>query len=425
VDRTTKASLGDRPGEGVRVVVFDTWPMDQRGTLNLIRDFRNALQNRPVGPPVDSDLNRAADGGLVAEDRVFDLVGGPPLSGLRCFHRRNSVTMDSPYPVADHGLFVANIVKDVAPYAELHVYRVSNDWGATDLYTLAAAVRDAIARFESEQKEAKDKGIETSVHALVLNLSLGFAPELLTLQALLDDPTWPLLDPSSWGHHLAAAVPPDDGKGTRRRTIRRLEHEIVRLERSLWVLDHIFGFDLGEGRVFVVAAAGNDSSRTRGRISGPRVPAAIEGVLGVSAAKNRAGDLASYSNDDDFVNTPDDGVSAFGGDADDITGLTTDGIFSLYVSPNIPPDAPNMPNRPGTGSTGGARNTRGWASWSGTSFAAPIAAGFAACLWSVNRNYTAQEIMNFIIQEPGPGRPKQRKCIPLFQSIPTPPAAPA
>lgn len=136
-------------------------------------------------------------------------------------------------------------------------------------------------------------------------------------------------------------------------------------------------------------------------------------MLGVSSVVNAVGRIASYSNDDDFIDTPDDGIGAFGGDADDLTGMTTDGIVGLYVSPRIPPDTPDMPARPGTGNLGGPANTRGWASWSGTSFAAPIAAGFAACLWSAAPFATAREIMNLIITEPRTG--SARAFLPFFQ----------
>lgn len=400
---------GDEPGKGVRVAVLDTWPRDTRGPLALIDDVYEQLRNRPIDPVDEPFLRDAANGTLVAPDNVHDLVGGPPLAGVRCVRRRDGSTVDPPYPLPDHGLFIANLVRDIARNAEIHVYRVCNDWGNADLETVTTAVQDAIDQFNQDRDAKK-------VNALVINLSLGFGPEmLLVARQLLDDPTWPLLDRDSWVRHVAATVPGVGPVGTRAAVVRNMEKDVIRVERSLWGLDHVFGFDLAQEQVFVVAAAGNDSSRRRRKVAGPRVPAAIEGVLGVSAIKNRRGDPADYSNEDDFINTEDDGVGAWGGDVDDSTGRTTDGVIGLYVSRKIPPDGPDMPRWPGTGSTGGDANTRGWARWAGTSFAAPIASAFAACLWSEQPGYTAREIMNRIIWEPGTNRRQPRQFIPLFQ----------
>jgi hypothetical protein len=128
-------------------------------------------------------------------------------------------------------------------------------------------------------------------------------------------------------------------------------------------VDHMLGLD-GLDNVLAIAAAGNDSNLPD-RLYGPRLPSAIEGIVGV-AALDRNGRPTRYTNANDIF-APDDGTEAFGGDATE--GRSTDGLIGLYVADELPPGVP-----------GG--NTHGRAMWAGTSFATPIATGVAARLWA-------------------------------------------
>jgi hypothetical protein len=116
-------------------------------------------------------------------------------------------------------------------------------------------------------------------------------------------------------------------------------------------------------------------------------------VLGVSAVK-RVGEgenmrvvPSSFSNVDDIITEVEDGIGAFGGEVNERTGRTTAGPVALFISDDLPP-----------GQSGG--NTDGWAMWAGTSFASPVVAAFAACVWSVKPDLPAISRI-----EPVPGRP--------------------
>jgi subtilisin family serine protease len=139
--------------------------------------------------------------------------------------------------------------------------------------------------------------------------------------------------------------------------------------------------------VLAVAAAGNDSWGDGDRFT-PRLPAAVEGVLAVSAVAGDGLQASSYSNVDDFF-TNNDGLAAFGGEvevlASDGQVYTTTGnaLVGLYSGSDFP------------GNPQG--NTSGLAEWSGTSFATPIAAGIAACTWSEDPTKSAAEIRTALL----------------------------
>jgi subtilisin family serine protease len=176
----------------------------------------------------------------------------------------------------------------------------------------------------------------------------------------------------------------------------------------------------------LVAAAGNDSCNDRARL-GPRLPAALDGALAVSAfvrdARNgSAMQIADYSNDDDCL-PHNDGIGAFGGNvrqavlahgAAAAAGgqvqqyAETDRaqeLVGLYVGDAYPADRPH---------SAPAENTTGWAGWAGTSFATPVAAGFAACLWSENPDLTARGVRDSIVYNPD-GTERELEYLPLIQ----------
>lgn len=102
--------------------------------------------------------------------------------------------------------------------------------------------------------------------------------------------------------------------------------------------------------------------------------------------------MAHYSNADDLT-APDDGITAFGGDAELQTGRSTDAPVALYISDNYP---------------GG--NADGLAQRSGTAFAAPITSADAARLWSAAPNATGPAVLESILKNPDG---TERRAVPL------------
>jgi subtilisin family serine protease len=332
-------------------------------------------------------LGEAADGLLVPESRIYDYVSPATVGGLKCTKYSCDGVLEPHYEASSHGLFVADIVNDLAPEAEISIYRVLNNDNGGDMATVAAAVEDAV-------REARRRGLR-----LVINASLGIAPPLEIMEQVLAD------DECFYGRFgslqaaIQSSIPP----------MRNAAADVAALKTSgivngagdgfagiVSAIEHVFSFR-NVGDVLVVAATGNDSC-SDSRRAAPRMPAAVPGVLGTAAFIPNPGGhgrwrMAPYSNDDELL-PGNDGIGAFGGAVIERTGDTdtADAMVGLYVSDTFP-DADQTPN------------DTGLAAWAGTSFAAPIAAGFAACVWSSDTSLTGHQVRQAIAYDRG-GRPR-------------------
>ncbi|HKF36074.1 MAG TPA: hypothetical protein VKB35_04175, partial [Ktedonobacteraceae bacterium] len=85
------------------------------------------------------------------------------------------------YFMPDHGIFVAGLIRDVAPNARIRLIRILNDFGGGDLYNLFAALTDL-------EREL----VEGDIHHLVVNLSLNIMPDIRRLPYVwFDHRQWP------------------------------------------------------------------------------------------------------------------------------------------------------------------------------------------------------------------------------------------
>ncbi len=228
----------------------------------------------------------------------------------------------------DHGLFVAGIVRDLAPQARIRLIRVLNDYGGGDLYNLFAVLADLEAELAGG-----------TLARLVINLSVTIMPPLRRLPYLwFYDNLWP-------GKQLWEPI-------------RALQH----IEEGLRLLFEC----LHESGALVVAAAGNDSlyANQRGELPGPpRSPARYESVLSVTSVNGRF-EPSLFANAANLLPAL-TGIAAFGGDhagALDEIGLP-DAVRGLYISPTFPE---------------GEQNTSGWADWCGSSFSAAMISALVA-----------------------------------------------
>ena len=330
--------------------------------------------------PVSGRLKNAAAGNLVKPSQIRDYVANSRLSGISCHHRNRDGKLEPSYSIADHGLFIADLIKQIAPNCDLSVSRVLSDQGTIDLFGLAQAIEDAIAL--------------ASGKPIVFNLSLGFAPPLgpkkglpwdaSPIRTLLQDPLAAYDNGEKWLGQIDADQPLLAG-GLRDAQDIAAENQVLQNESAIKVIDQLFGLK-DTPNVLAIAAAGNDSDRPL-RAWGPRLPAAIEDLLGVSA-RSAPGVFSSYSNLDDTENERDNGASAIAGDvvpnSDPSATGAASGIVGLYVS-NFPPVGAKTPTPP--------ENNLGVAAWTGTSFAAPILSGLAACVWSARLDQSGQSVM--------------------------------
>jgi hypothetical protein len=340
-----------QPGDGIAIAIIDTWPVDQHGRP-YPEIMRKADQLRASGRDA-SRHDAFSQPGIISDfEDLVSKQADPTLKQIPLRKRGAQDLPEAPFTIADHGLFIADIINDIAPGAEIRVYRALNDYGVTDLTLVGQAIDRAI----------QDAG----ERPLIINCSLGFAPELILIEPLLRrDPSNPFSAASAYAqggtffHSIGPALSIEPSKNA---VLSTLDLPELASLRTMFALPLI-------GNVLTVAAAGNDSRRGADIVVAPRVPAAIEEVLGVSAifrdVESTYWRSAPYTNDDDVENERDDGVSALGGDAEMSVNpvMTRNGLVGLYVTDNIPD------------------NDWGRAEWSGTSFATPIITGLAACVW--------------------------------------------
>jgi subtilisin family serine protease len=148
-------------------------------------------------------------------------------------------------------------------------------------------------------------------------------------------------------------------------------------------LEEILGL-LMQGNAVIVAAAGNDASRSAGNPSTgrppARYPAAFADVIGVGAVSNQVPSkgkpfqAASYSN---LADEPAEaGYVTLGGESGKDQGML--GLFTSGY-PNPADKGQADPH-----AIGYLKNESGWARWAGTSFATPVVSGILAAWWDTS-----------------------------------------
>lgn len=329
--RLRPAGASDEPR--VLVAVLDTSP-----TLAQVSACADACPDNTLLNEIKAE---ATAGGAVTIHE--DLLPPDAFAHLGGFTANLKDRRGLEAPLADHGLFVAGIIRDIAPRARLRLIRVMNDRGIGDV----AALFSILQRLPGELARGE---------RLIINLSL--VADLPTADELLR--TW---FPATYADQAALQC-----SWKMIAALLSLTHLCLQ-EVLDWLYDQ---------EVLVVAAAGNAAVDPVSRPE-PLFPAAYDSVLAVAAVTRR--DLpAMYSNRGD-MRVFGNGVAVFGGEgvvsaADrlpDIPEPARDGwrdavagIFS----------APLVPVAPGQA----AKNETGWVWWSGTSFAAPVVSGLAANL---------------------------------------------
>jgi subtilisin family serine protease len=324
-------ALDVRGGEDVLVAVLDTAQHPDRLRSAALRPEwrRNWLLQQLVGELLNED------GSFAIEYDRYPLTNDVHTGRDRYGDARY-------YPMPDHGLSVAGLIRDAAPRARIRLVRVLNDYGGGDLYALFAALTD----LEREM-------VADSIRRLVINLSLTVMPDIRRLPYI-----W--FDNRQWA-------------STQLHGVSRILNHIEDGLRLIFDGLHARG-------ALIVAAAGNDSllSAEQGKPPRPpRAPARYETVLSVTAV-NSSFRPASFAN---AANIPPSvsGVATFGGDGygkTDVNALP-DAVRGLFIAPTFP---------------GGEQNPTAWADWSGTSFATAIISGLGAHLMA--QGWTAENVMN-------------------------------
>jgi hypothetical protein len=300
----------------------------------------------------------------------------------------NATEPHAPYLMPDHGLFVAGIIRTIAPHAQIRLVRVLNEFGLGDL-RLVARVLQKLPDVVAKSKKSR----------LIVNLSLGsdvppgvvliedWCPNLFKTLAreqrkqLESDLYQNLPKLTQQGAQLGNLGEPFSQLFTRSHLGL---HEVI-----TWLSE---GFSDGS-RALIVAAAGNDNDPEDPRLKHmvgrpePRFPAHYDEVLGV-AAIGAGGAPSRFSNRGDEP-AGKNGVATFGGDATRLNAKALPVIESgdvpirgIFSSPKIPLQATANPHR--------------WVKWAGTSFATPIISAIAAKLWGKTPALCYSEVIDEI-----------------------------
>jgi hypothetical protein len=278
------------------------------------------------------------------------------------------------YQMADHGLFIAGIVRALAPTVKICLIRAVGDNGVCDMHAVSLVLRQLPASLDSLFGPDANRRIVVNL-SLGADLPVGTRFPLRWFSQTYDQ----IGDPAAretFLDRIAKQVMPDQFTG---------DHAKARFgDLTQWGLWETIDWLTQQG-VLVVAAVGNDRFippfATR---KDPRYPAHYDPVLGVTATKLRlAGsvvELADYANrGDESQPVEANGVATYGGNADppagprsgppriDLTAHPVDAIKGIFSANPLP--------------LAGGPNATGWVYWAGTSFATPIISAIAANLW--------------------------------------------
>ncbi len=333
------SEMDSMTGDGATVFILDTLP--KPGEIN--RAAEAAEENNLL--LLDVANNAKLDYHLLPD--VLDLPGpDQPATGKDIMGR------DIGFRMPDHGLFIAGIVRDLAPSARVECIRILNDWCVGDMTTYVKALEDIQDRMSPiDPNTLKDGGTgkagDLYQKPVVINMSLNATPS------------------------------PEEAKkfGLTEKVIRDSLRPFL---KSLVNLGAVFASSAGNEADMRTGAKAMDPSGTR---PGPVLPGAmadeIAEIIPVGAVDSK-GNPASYS-----CYPGPNGIATYGGEVpkpadkkspDGMTMATDiDALIGIYSSMSYPALSLDDPH-----SRYPVPNTNGWGYWVGTSFATPIIAAVAA-----------------------------------------------
>src|SRR6266699_2954949 len=155
--KVSDPSLLDKTGDGVMVFILDTLPTRDQilQAAETVGSNNMLLQHMAEQIKLENIKICYQD----VPDRAQTAVTGKDIYGRL-----------AGFPMADHGLFIAGIVRDLAPEATIECIRVLNDDGVGDLKTLIKALKDIHKRMLPVNPDTEKEG-DLYNKRVVINLS--------------------------------------------------------------------------------------------------------------------------------------------------------------------------------------------------------------------------------------------------------------
>ncbi len=249
-------------------------------------------------------------------DPHFDECSAPSRPQDSPKHPGDIVLADHDYDMSDHGVFIAGLVAaNTDESVQIHLIEALNRCGIGTVYSLLWALQ-----------EAQDLIRQNPRLPVVINLSLMLSLPLRSQHQVRDDP--------AYVHQMllyceAISLEPGIKKST----------EDICTTAIKSIIDHL---QTSETETVIIAAAGNDGEKARGRVPA-RVPAAFASVTGVGALDQQM-QMTVYSNEADEPLSA--GFDILGGELD--SAVTTHnmadaakGVLSVYTASHFPAESHN------------------------------------------------------------------------------------
>lgn len=352
---------------GVVVAILDTSPTRADVVARADACPRNLLL-RAVADSGDIKIDE--DPGLSLPQDAFTYLDGYLPNWRDAINGGDPDHRSAFYRMEDHGLFIAGIIHDIAPRAEVHLLRVLGGFGVSDMRTILPVLL-----------ALPDRLLRDRTQRLVVNMSLGFAipPGVQILREWLAQTFASLSAEFARYGDLDTAL--ERLMDQHPATIRAVRQFLADLK---YTADVVAGWLEAHPEVLIVAAAGNDNDYfpkfpdegSLPRRPEPRWPARYDKVFGVASIAGPGG-RSDFSNRGD-VRLMGNGVATFGGEA--IVG--PEGQLGEIDTQASPVDAVKGIYSAAELVFKGGANETGWVYWAGTSFSTPVVAAIAADCWA-------------------------------------------
>jgi subtilisin family serine protease len=359
--------LQETTGKGVTVFVLDAFP--ERGIIG--RAARDAGASNPLLNSVDASGNVSFDYSIMSGVQAMQVIADTK----NAFVGKDVYGEHYPILMADHGLFIAGIIHDLAPDAKIECMRVLDDLCVGDLHAIVRALSHISGRLAHAGGDLYGKPVVINMSLVIPTAeeaaSQGVSVDLKTFNNIWASLGHPLLSLSQHGVVTAASA----GNEGDEREYTNAQPRPGALFPAAFGNPPLLPYPqevIIDGVIPVGAVDGNGNPTTYSCYPGPR---------GVATYGGEVPTMQEPHVPNPIVNPQD----------------LQQMLRGIYSSVEFPPlsAVPADPSEQDYTAT----NESAWAYWVGTSFATPIVAAVAARIRQVHPAVTSLEVHHRVFAE--------------------------